>query len=159
MTGKCDARGDIYAAGILLMEMLSGRRRLAGYLPQQVIKHLTDSRFKLMPDELAALPERYREAVRCATDYVPQRRYRSALEMRQAFATNSAPAIRSGYADANDGGIGPSQEIGLVGRGDDWTRAGFTLMRTRAISRMALLMSGAVSLIVILCAFVLSLFL
>jgi hypothetical protein len=71
---------DIYALGILLFEMITGRTPFDGESSQEIImKHLTDD-----PD-LSGVPQPYRAVIQRALQKDPQKRFHNAAEMVAAL--------------------------------------------------------------------------
>jgi hypothetical protein len=91
---------DIYALGIILFEMLTGRVPFEGESTQEIImKHLTAD-----PD-LSHVPSAFREPIRRALMKDPEKRYRSVGEMVEAIgaAVNAAtgrPRAHEAIVDA-----------------------------------------------------------
>lgn len=88
--GKYDARGDLYALGIMIYELLVGKRRFADMPGNKVIEHLIKTKFALPELALTDIPMKYRNILRRALDPDPQQRYQSASEMRAAIAGRGA---------------------------------------------------------------------
>ena len=80
-----DIRGDIYAAGIMLYELLTRKRRLTGMPGMQAIEFLLKTKFVIpkIPDN--SVPIKYRSILNRSLDPDPERRFQSAEEMRDAF--------------------------------------------------------------------------
>lgn len=92
--GLHDERSDLYAAGMVLFEMLSGKRRLFGKRDSEVFQILERSDFTLPAFALEGIPAQYRSMVKRALQASPGRRFQSAREMIAAFhndSTDSAP--------------------------------------------------------------------
>lgn len=84
---------DVYALGIILYEMLTGRVPFEGESSQEIImKHLTDN-----PD-LSAVPPPYREVIQRALRKDPLKRFRNVSEMLDALQIVWHPAAGSGSA-------------------------------------------------------------
>lgn len=88
-TGKYQKPIDIYAIGIILFEMLTGRVPFDGETPHEVLmKHLTSR-----PD-LSPLPEPYREIVSRALAKDPARRPQDAYEVLVPQDVPRSPDVR-----------------------------------------------------------------
>lgn len=84
-SGRCDKRSDIYATGIILYELLSGKRRLSGMDGNAAIKHLLSTKFALPREDILTFETRFAAVVEKACALKPERRFQSALEMSQAL--------------------------------------------------------------------------
>ena len=80
-----DSRGDLYATGLALWEVLSGERWLSKKNGAEAIQHLLKTKFKVPRLTDSEIPEKYHLILECALDPNPERRFSSALEMRAAF--------------------------------------------------------------------------
>jgi hypothetical protein len=89
---EVDGRSDIYSAGCVLYEMLTGRRPFVGASPVlTVYKHLTDT--AVAPSELVpGLPPVFDWAVARAMSRRPEERFASAAEFLDALASLSQAA-------------------------------------------------------------------
>ncbi|MBX7137855.1 MAG: serine/threonine protein kinase [Oligoflexia bacterium] len=81
-----DNRGDIYAVGVMLYEILAEKRRLYEMNGMAAIEHLIKTNFELPKNPLFGTPEKYIRIVEKATRLDPKRRYQTALEMLEDFA-------------------------------------------------------------------------
>lgn len=88
-----DERGDIYTLGLLLYELVSGKRWLSHLRGQEVINYLVKTRFEINRATLAGVSPKHLEILGRALDHDPALRYQTAGEMRAAFAKATAPAI------------------------------------------------------------------
>jgi hypothetical protein len=88
-TGNYNKQIDIYAAGIILYEMLTGRVPFDGESAAEILmKHLTS------PPDLSKVPEPFVPVVARALAKNPAHRYASMAEMVKAVEAASAPAAR-----------------------------------------------------------------
>lgn len=87
--GKFDVQGDVYSVGVVLLELLTARRRLGEMTDQVAFDHLMKTRFELSEMFLSDLPVRYRQILKTALNPELSQRYQSALEMRDAILTPS----------------------------------------------------------------------
>lgn len=106
---RYDARSDIYCVGMMMFEMLTGKRRLSDLSGNEAIAHLIKTKFKVPIEELADLPEKYRYIVQRALDPRPGRRFPTALEMKAALAAPCSGRAKKapGAAAGKNGGEYP----------------------------------------------------
>ncbi|PPE73586.1 serine/threonine protein kinase [Solimonas fluminis] len=97
-TRQAGPQYDIFAAGLVLYEMLSGRRAVQGDGALQAIHQLANMPLQF-PAEPAVDP-RLQDIVAKAAAREPALRYASAAQMREALQAYLKPAV----ADAGDGG-------------------------------------------------------
>ena len=81
---KLDARSDLYTAGLMLYELLAGRRALQGSGEMEMLNVARAGALARAP--LDAVPARYRDALRRALDPDPRQRFETASRMREALA-------------------------------------------------------------------------
>jgi serine/threonine protein kinase len=106
VTGIVDARSDVYALGVVLYELFSGRRPFpavkADRLPD-LVRQLVEQRragAPLLPDEVNAPPSLQRLIARCLAPR-PQDRFQSAAEL--AVALRSCLELRRAQRDMPPG--------------------------------------------------------
>ncbi len=85
-SSKYDGRGDLYSVGIMLLEILTGKRRLADKPGMEAIEHLIKTKFEIPQLALTGLSKKYVSIIRQATQPDPKKRYQSAEEMKADFA-------------------------------------------------------------------------
>jgi transcriptional regulator with GAF, ATPase, and Fis domain/tetratricopeptide (TPR) repeat protein len=88
-----DPRSDLYSLGVLVCELLTGRRPFDGERPADVVRaHLTGD---LPEDLLAGIPEPFRAVTRRLLSRSPADRFASAYEVLEAIdcRTGRAPAL------------------------------------------------------------------
>jgi len=96
---RSSERSDIFAAGLVLYELLVGRRALAGSDVQQVMRRLISEDIRLPAETIGLLDERLVHLVHRALERDPANRYESAAQMREALDEHLHP---SPLGEAND---------------------------------------------------------
>lgn len=91
-----DHRGDLYAVGAVLMELLTGVRRLADKRGNEVIEHLLKTKFEVARTTLNGVPRAFIPVIERALDPEPANRYQSAEHMRQALRSAAAENVSGG---------------------------------------------------------------
>ncbi len=86
-----DHRGDLYAVGLMLFEVLTGKRRLSDKTGNEALEYLIRTRFELPRISLTGLPRKYLALIDTATAPNPLDRYQSAEEMREVFQATPTP--------------------------------------------------------------------
>lgn len=104
--GVYDLRGDIYALGVVLLELLAGKRRLHGIAENKAMEHIIKTRFAISDELLKGLSKGYRAIIAKATNLDPKKRYQNALEMRLDLIAN-----RSSYGLLSTGQVMSPQDI------------------------------------------------
>ncbi|MCB0320770.1 MAG: serine/threonine protein kinase, partial [Bdellovibrionales bacterium] len=97
--GKYDARSDLYSVAIMLMEMLTGRRRLEGFEGREVIAELVRTKFEISGALLQTLPKKYRVILEKGSARDPSKRYQSASEMRADFERDHSEFVGMGTTE------------------------------------------------------------
>ncbi len=80
-----DHRGDIYAVGLMLYELLTSKRRLSDKNGNEALEYLIKTKFQIPRITLTGLPRRYLDIIDRALDPDPNNRFQSAAEMRSSF--------------------------------------------------------------------------
>lgn len=78
-----DRRVDIFAMGVVLWELIVGRRLVADSSPAAALKHLVYGSFPAISDELPGIDSALSDIVAHALEKDPDARYSTALEMRE----------------------------------------------------------------------------
>lgn len=130
-SSSVDPRADIYSLGVILFELLAGRRPYAGDTPVEVLKFLLGA--DPVPDVRTFAPSvspalATLVAKMCAKD--PERRFTSPGEMIEAFHAAGFVAANASAAPAADGGASMHE---LLSRG-----AAGTGTRATALSDISL---------------------
>lgn len=84
---SCNQLSDVYATGIMLFELLSGRECFSGTTTYEVMWKIVNRGVPLYRLEREGVPEDLGRIVQKATNPVPERRYGSAQEMANALET------------------------------------------------------------------------
>jgi len=87
-------RGDVFAAGLVLYELLTGRRAIPGSDAYQVMRHIVSEDVRL-PAEIS-LDERIVDVLYKATARNPANRYESVTQFRQALDNYLDPVEEEG---------------------------------------------------------------
>ncbi|MCB0353845.1 MAG: serine/threonine protein kinase, partial [Bdellovibrionales bacterium] len=107
---KYDQRGDIYATGVMLLELLVGKRRLADKPGMEAIEHLIKTKFEIPALLLEGLPRKYRHIIALATEVDPATRYQTAEAMRGDFQRG-----KDDFSGTSQ--VTLKQSVGLLSRG------------------------------------------
>ncbi|HOG03772.1 MAG TPA: HDOD domain-containing protein, partial [Accumulibacter sp.] len=79
------ARSDIFSAGLVLYELLTGQRAVPGTDSAEVMKRIASEDIRLSQDARNLLEERLANLVYRALERDPENRYESAVQMREAL--------------------------------------------------------------------------
>lgn len=90
---SCSMQTDLYAAGIMLFELLSGRECFTGATAYEVMWKIVNKGVPMYRLQREGVPEGLQRIVARATEMAPERRYESAQEMANAL---EAWLMRSG---------------------------------------------------------------
>ncbi len=108
LTGTADRRTDIFAASVMLWELLTGRRLFASPTEVETITKILSAPIPSPRDFDPELSERIEELVLAGLDRVPERRFASAREMDQALHRCMPVASTFDVAEWLDAMLGPS---------------------------------------------------
>ncbi|KWX69126.1 protein kinase [Mycobacterium sp. NAZ190054] len=86
-TGDTDARGDVYAIGILVYEMLTGRTPFAGDTALAVAYQRLERDVPPPSTAIQGVPRQFDDLVQCATSRDPAGRFADAAEMADQLET------------------------------------------------------------------------
>jgi serine/threonine protein kinase len=84
------AQTDIFAAGLILFEMVAGRRAIHGKDAAQIMRQIAAEGF-VLPERMETLDDRLASVIMRATEYAPKDRYASALEFHRALEAYLLP--------------------------------------------------------------------
>ncbi len=107
-----DSRSDIFSFGVVLYEMLSGRRPFGGQTDLEVLKTIIHGELPPLSEEV---PEAYRNVIEKALEKTPAERYQSMREMvvdlrrGQRSQRLPAPGVGKAIAAVESGDASPGQ--------------------------------------------------
>jgi predicted Ser/Thr protein kinase len=106
--GEVDGRADIFSAGVVLYELLSGRKPFTGDSPTAVLARIMDDQPASLADLPSDLPRPLMASVIKALEKNRERRYRHAADMgadlrmvRSALSAGDQPAAEVDFADTS----------------------------------------------------------
>jgi eukaryotic-like serine/threonine-protein kinase len=106
--GEVDGRADIFSAGVVLYELLSGKKPFSGESPTAVLARIMDDQPASLADLPADLPRPLVAAVMKALEKNRERRYRHAADMgadlrmvRSALSAGEQPAAEADFAETS----------------------------------------------------------
>jgi serine/threonine protein kinase len=85
LSGQCDIRGDVYALGVVLCELLTGRRAFESRSMFDLINRITEGRASKPLDELTHVPQEGVALLRRMTALKPEDRFASMTDFRAAL--------------------------------------------------------------------------
>jgi serine/threonine-protein kinase len=94
-----DRRTDIFAAGIVLWEILAGRRLFQGVTRDEVLARVVATAVPSLRDVAPEVPARLDEVVQCGLDPEPDQRFATAREFAQAIERSVSIATPAQVSD------------------------------------------------------------
>jgi serine/threonine protein kinase len=98
---QVDARADVYSLGVILYEMLSGRRPVDDDEPSVIVERVMKREVTPLAELSPDLPVQLTDIVDRALDPNPDRRPQSAREVREALVAVVGPLSRAGRRAAS----------------------------------------------------------
>lgn len=99
--GRYDPRGDIWAAGLVLYELATGRRRLSGKRGSEALSYLRRTDYRIPALTLTGLPKKFIRIIERALAVDPNARYQTATELRQAIVSSPSDIPEEGVVELN----------------------------------------------------------
>jgi len=99
--GSYDSRGDIWAAGLVLYELATGRRRLSGKRGSDALAYLVKTDYRIPTLTLTGLPKKFVRIIERALSVDPAARFQSATELRAAMVAPHAEVPGEGNIEVN----------------------------------------------------------
>lgn len=99
--GLYDSRGDIWAAGLVLYELATGRRRLSGKRGSDALAYLVKTDYQIPTLTLTGLPKKFVRIIERALAVDPRARFQTAAELRAAMLVPHAEVPREGNIEVN----------------------------------------------------------
>lgn len=99
MGSEVDARADIYAGGVLLYELLTGRKPYKGGGIEALFEAVRNGRFTPPSELVASIPAALDDIVCKAMSVEPNKRFADAAEMRKALEAALPTADRTGLIE------------------------------------------------------------
>ena len=94
LEGRGDHRADLYAMGVILFELLTGRLPFWADSQRQLVDHITGKEAPEPRSLNPEIPQRWNEAILRALDKDPARRFQTAEEFSRALSSEEEPAER-----------------------------------------------------------------
>jgi len=102
-SGYYDHRGDIYAVGNILLELLTKKRRLGKMTGQEAMTHLIDNEFEIPELLFHGLPKKYVSILRRALERDMESRYQSVEEILTDLKRGQGDFAEGAQADVKAG--------------------------------------------------------
>ena len=113
--GTADARSDIFSVGVMMAELLVGRRPFEGPTDLSILINIKDGRSRIMTDSMQGIPRSLHDILFKALANGPEERYQTAGEMLSAIE------IHAGVDKLFDAGIHIGETVNRLIRDVDRT--------------------------------------